>query len=82
MDLRGEGGGWFFRNVIESTNVGIRCGSRADHIWTWDNLFIGVATPTETDLDRDIHFAQRPPDFAEIPYPHELNRPGWWPSAP
>lgn len=81
LSLRGEGGGWFFRNLIESAQVAISCGARAKQVWAWENEFVDCTAEWESDATGEVHVDRCPPDFAEIAYPHEFNRLGWWPGV-
>ena len=72
---------WLYRNVFVNCRTGIVCSGNSTDVWTWDNEFVNVNTPHSSSAKGDIYFGQKPYDFAEIPYPHPLNRLGWWPGA-
>ncbi len=79
---------WLYRNVFENCVPGIFCAGKSDDVWTWDNRFIECKNPKGelreeySNATGAIHFHQKPPQFCEIPYPHELNRSDWWPGRP
>ena len=79
-EMRGNSG-WLYRNVIKACTIGIMCGGNSTDVWTWDNEFIATTEKYGSSADGQIHFGERPPDFAETRYPYKLNRMGWWPGA-
>ncbi len=79
-EMRGNSG-WLYRNVIKACTIGIMCGGNSTDVWTWDNEFVAATENYGSSADGEIHFGERPPSFAETPYPYKLNRIGWWPGA-
>ena len=79
-EMRGNSG-WLYRNLIKACTIGITCTRDSDDVWTWDNEFEAVTVSHVSTAEGEIHFGEKPPDFAEIPYPYALNRMGWWPGA-
>ena len=73
--------GWLYRNVWENCSPGIYCVGNSDDVWTWDNTSLTKCSPDISRATGEIHFEQKPDNFKEFPYPHELNRVGWWPGA-
>ncbi len=73
--------GWLYRNVFESCSPGIMCIGDSDDVWAWDNVSDKPDTLYVNSASGAIHFDEKPPNFAEFPYPYALNRPGWWPGA-
>ena len=71
--------GRLYENVFVNCSPGIRCIGDSDDVWTWDNIYRDCPVETQSTATGTIHFAERPLDFGPIPYPHELNRLGWWP---
>ncbi len=78
--LRGNSG-WVYRHLLVNCNIGVYVVGASDDIWTWDNTCRDVPTPQLSKATGSIHFDQKPDNFAEIPYPNELNRLAWWPGA-
>jgi hypothetical protein len=78
--LRGNQG-WVYRNVFINCNIGIYVVGACDDVWTWDNEFTDCPNEQLSKATGTINFDTKPANFAEIPYPHELNRLGWWPGA-
>jgi hypothetical protein len=76
---------WLYRNVFENCVPGVFCSGKSDDVWTWDNRFIECKNPKGelreeySNATGAIHFRQTPPQFREIPYPHQLSRANWWP---
>ncbi len=79
-EMRGNSG-WLYRNLIKACTIGITCTRDSDDVWTWDNEFQSVTVNHVSTAEGRIHFGEKPPDFTEIPYPHQLNRMGWWPGG-
>lgn len=77
-EMRGNSG-WLYRNVIRASTIGIMCRDGSDDVWAWDNHFISTTQQYGSSASGTVHFDAKPPDFAETPYPHALNRPGLWP---
>jgi len=73
--------GWLYRNVFVNCGRGIYCLGASDDVWTWDNEFSDCAANQHSTATGAIHLDEKPPNFAEIPYPYALNRMGWWPGA-
>jgi len=78
--LRGNPG-WIYRNHFVNCDLGIYVCGNSDDVWTWQNSFTNVSTAHLTKATGTVHFDETPADFKEIPYPCQLNRPGWWPGA-
>ena len=78
--LRGNQG-WVYRNVFVNCNTGIYVVGACDDVWTWDNEFTDCPNEQLSKATGTINFDTKPDNFAEIPYPHKLNRMGWWPGA-
>ncbi len=73
--------GWLYRNVFVSCSPGIMCIGDSDDVWTWENTSDRPDTLYLNRASGTIHFDEKPPNFAEFPYPYDLNRLGWWPGA-
>ncbi len=73
--------GWLYRNVWENCSPGIYCVGNSDDVWTWDNISLTECAPDISRATGEIHFDQKPDNFNEFPYPHQLNHPGGWPGA-
>ena len=78
--LRGNSG-WVWNNTFVNCSHGIRVLGASGDVWTWDNKCVNVTYPTSSKATGDIHFDQKPDDFAPITYPYTLNSAGWWPGA-
>ncbi len=78
--LRGNQG-WVYRNVFVNCNIGIYVVGACDDVWTWDNEFTDCPNEQLSKATGTINFDTKPDNFAEIPYPHSLNRMGWWPGS-
>lgn len=71
--------GRLYENVFVSCSPAIMCIGASDDVWTWGNIHHNCPSETASTATGAIHFGERPTDFQPIPYPHELNRLGWWP---
>ncbi len=71
--------GWIYDNVFVCCSPGIMCVGDSDDVWTWGNTFRDCPVETHSTASGAIHFGRRPADYEPFPYPHERNRPGWWP---
>ncbi len=71
--------GRIYENVFVSCSPGVRCIGASDDVWTWDNICHDCPSETASEATGAIHFGERPASFEPIPYPHKLNRLGWWP---
>jgi len=73
--------GWIYRNTFVNCTNGIYIAGACDDVWTWDNQFTNCSHEQVSKATGTVHFDAKPANFAEIPYPHELNRLGWWPGS-
>ena len=71
--------GRLYENVFVSCSPGIMCIGDSDDVWTWANIHHNCPSETASTATGAIHFGERPAGFEPIPYPHGLNRLGWWP---